>query len=335
VLPAAAEQKFVEALSRRFPKHIGAVLSKAVTLGDPVVSEEWELTPGTYVATLSCERPTPREFYFVLERASAIVAGGLLVMMQEKVIREKVQQLDLTGEDIDATGECVNQFSSVLNDTFHDDLGLETHAVFVGGDVLGKAHEGKFLVVRWPLGIAGLHDGWMEVVIPRDLLTQPDAHADPEAPPRGVELSAEEIDALREATREGFAGADGRVAILVGSERHRGPWEEVLAQSGISGDFAHDLQAIRRMCRGGEATMVLVDCDACPSGGLPALARLNAWADLGVPVVVAASSPTRRHLVSCLAGGAVSYLVKPLDPVRLAEQLAQVRGTWQEAAPLA
>ncbi len=322
------ERALLETMLSKLPVHASTVLGAEIKMDKIKAEEGWTPSDTDYVATLSVEKPTPLEIYISIDRASAIASGGLLVMMQPKVIKEKIARGDFSDDDADAMGECINQFTSVVNDSLRECISPDHHAVFVGGEVGFQPPEEQYLRGRAKLQVGDLHKGTIEFIVPRRLLDPSSIEDDADG--RGVELSPEEMEALRDATREGFAAMGDKIVVFLPISRERDEWSSLLEQAGVEFEFAGDLLEMRRLCRAGEAATVVVDADACPSGGLPALARLHGWGDVSVPILVAASRPTRRHLVSCLAAGAASYVVKPLEGADVVRRLQEVREIWQD-----
>lgn len=135
----------------------------------------------------------------------------------------------------------------------------------------------------------------------------------------GVSLTPEEMDALREATTK---MAEGTTYLLVPVDRVRTDWDEVLEQAGLEYEYVSELHSLARAVDEGRCAGVVIDADACPAGGLAALARLRRR----VPVVVVASAPTRTHVVSCLAAGACGYHLKPITAESLTEIVTTFAG---------
>ena len=106
--------------------------------------------------------------------------------------------------------------------------------------------------------------------------------------------------------------------IVAPRETERERWREELADTGIEIDFVADHHQLLAACRERAIDVVVIDADACPSGGLTLLAAIRGRADAPSRRVVVASQPTRRHLVACLGGGASEYLCRPLDPAAIA-----------------
>jgi CheY-like chemotaxis protein len=135
----------------------------------------------------------------------------------------------------------------------------------------------------------------------------------------GMSLTPEELAAIREATRESMTA--GKTLLVVPLSRDRAGWTALLAETEFDYDFAPDVIGLTRALRSGAYASVVVDADACPSGGLPALTLIREASGGTVPAVVVASSPTRTHLLSCVAAGAKGYLAKPVAPALLLDTL--------------
>jgi CheY-like chemotaxis protein len=330
--PAELQSAVVRDLWDRLPEFIGQVVGMEVELGEPQPKQDWPTVKGTYIARLRFEMPQGLHLHIGLDVKSAIACSGLLVMMQEKIIREKIDRTEFTDDDADAVAECINQFSATFNDVFREHIGTGTRVVFDEG-VVGKGSAkwaempGGFvrLHAKFKIGMSKPHEGRFDVILPLPLF-EPALAEEGQAASDGLTLSAEELAALRAAAAENF-GSD-KLVVLMGVDRDREAWDGVLKQLSIDYEFAWDVHHVRRLCRDREAGMVIVDADACAAGGLPALARLRGNSP-AVPLLVAASRPTRTHLVSCMAAGAATYMLKPIDPTRLLSQVEAVRAAWR------
>lgn len=333
---AERARELAEGLWNRVPKVSADVLGEEVTASKMKIVEEWVDHSNQYVAKLKVEGPYEADLFLIFDVELAIAFGGLLVMMQEKAIREKMARKEMTEDDFDAMGECVNQMSSAINESLREILGGDFHARFVDGTV-GKP-EGFESIEGTPifratgkLKVGSLHEGKFQILMPEQTLT---GVQDASASGDGFELSAEELEALRQATKDGFRAVCDSIVLLLAVDRERDVWLETLEPTGLDVSVARNIFDVRRLSREGQCGVVLVDADASPSGGLPALAAIRGARDIEAPVIVAASEPTRPHVVACMAAGAITYMVKPLDVDMFKERLEKAVSDWQERSAL-
>lgn len=320
------ERELLDAIWSRLPRLGSDVLGEDVVLEEMRVDGDFPDETDRYVATLNVDGPHSAHAFLSFDVESAIAFGGLLVMMQEKVIREKMSRKDMTEDDFDAMGECVNQLGSAVNESLREILGSDFHARFSDGVLetppsLEEYRGEQVLRARGKMKVASLHEGEFTLIIPRRLFAGEAVMADQGG---GLELTPEEAEAIRLAAREGFAAVADSIVVLLPIDRHRSEWQAVLEPTGLDLAFARDVFETRQIAREGRAGVVIVDADAAVSGGLADLARLRSSPEVGGPLVVAASEPTRTHLVACLAAGAATYLVKPVTVDGLRERLEQV-----------
>ena len=322
------ETSFFEGLWSRVPQLASDVLGSEVKLGAASYDQGAADPSGMYVATMSIEGPHSAHVFLYFEVESAIAFGGMLVMMQEKVIREKMSRRDMTEDDFDAMGECVNQLGSAFNESLRECMGDDFHARFATGEVAVpealSAYEGERIVhATGKLDVGGLHEGRFTIVVPERVFKGDEAA---KGEGGGLELSPEELEALRAATREGFADLSDALVVVQPVERNRAEWEELLEPTGMAVHFARNVWETRALCLEHGCGIVIVDADVSPSGGLPLLARLRTEPHVQAPLLVAASTPTRTHLVACLAAGAATYLVKPIEVDLLRDRMEQAVG---------
>lgn len=328
-MPASREdaQPLFDAVWKKLPAMTGEALGAAVTLGELALSEDPPNTEERYVAALTTGATPDDEaalmVYVIADRGIAIAFSGLLMMMQEKIIREKLENASIDEDDIDAMNECASQMGSAFNDALREFIGTDAHLVLAEGGLESPetlAGETEIWCATSTIAAGELHEGEFTLCIPKAMWPSEAKKTDPAD---GFELTAEEAAALREATLEGMSG-DREVIMLLPVERERSEWEALFARAGLDVHVATDVHAVRRLCAEGRGGTLILDADACPSGALPALARLLAWQEVRGPVVVAASRPTRTHVVSCLASGAADYLCKPISDEELRTRLGEI-----------
>ncbi|GEM_PF-4740156 len=329
---AEQESALLEQLWEKVPQLAGEIVGSEVSVSKIKTNEDVTDLDGHYVAVLTADGVDEVHIFLVFDIASAIAFSGLLVMMQEKVIREHIARREMDEDDLDAMGECVNQITSKINECFRGVFDKDYHFVFSGGGVrtpeeLEGYQRGRIVETRAKTSIGSLHNGSMKFLLPDQIFTGISAQ---ESTKGGVELSDEEAEAIRLATLEGMEDL-GDLVVLLPIDRERGVWEKVLADAGLGYKIVRNIHDARRVCADGDAGMVLIDADASPWGGLPALARLLAWKDVDAPILMAASHPTRSHLVSCLASGASTYLVKPIESDRLRGQVQELFQIWRDS----
>ena len=333
----AKAKEFAEGLWGRVPKVSSDVLGEEVTVSKMKLSDEWVDHSSQYVASLHVEGPHEAHLFLVFDVELAIAFGGLLVMMQEKAIREKMVRKEMTEDDYDAMGECVNQMSSAINEALREVLGEGFHARFVQGVVgenpeLAPYQEHAVARAAGKLKVGSLHEGKFQILIPDRILT---GEEEADSATEGFDLSAEELDALREATKDGFRSVCDSIVVLLAVDREKETWTKTLEETGLEINVARNIFDVRKYAREGQCGVVLVDADASPSGGLPALAAIRGARDIEAPVIVAASEPTRPHVISCMAAGAITYMVKPLDVEMFKDRLEKAVADWhdREARP--
>lgn len=314
--PAA---RALRGLWKELPGHAGMVLGTDVSCKPPEYDESFDAPSQGYTARLESEDGRYKA-WVVFDLPAAIAAAGLLVMRQETTIKQRLESSTFEGDDFDAMGEFVNQLVSPINDAIKQAPGESPHFIFRDGtiDRGGFPPSQQVICAHSPISIGGLTQGRIFLVVSPDVLGI--EHATEDEGGGGLELSAEELAAIREATRASVGG--GRTLVVVPIERERVVWTELLEGVGLDYEFVLDLAAIGRHLATGEFGSVIIDADTCPAGGLPVLAALRGSEGPLLPALVVASSPTRSHLLSCVAAGARAYLSKPVEGQSLVESVS-------------
>lgn len=328
VPPPSPLHRILDAIWAALPAQIGAIVSSGAELGPLVLTQDWTPGPGMYFAEL--ERAEPSDAHsspivMAFELPLAIVCAGQLVLVPDAAIKEKVAKNELAPEDLDAMGECVNTFAAAIGDAARKVLGDDHRFVVRKGslDAPDPGTLGSLVVAGGDLKLGDLASGRFEIVVPQSIWATDGERKRSEpmestSESSGVELTAEELAAIREATQSRLAG---KTLLVVPSMAQRGEWTTLLEQSGIVFEFVSDPYQLLRMCRTETIDAVVIDADACPSGGLTILAVLRGRTQEPMARVVVASRPTRTHLVSCLAAGATAYMPKPIAADALREQI--------------
>lgn len=158
---------------------------------------------------------------------------------------------------------------------------------------------------------------------------QPASSGDDDSKPRSaaaaqstdeaLALTPEELAAIREATTQMTGGTKALFVIPVQRERER--WKTTLDDAKLECSMAASLADVPRALRSGEFGVVVIDADTCPARGLDALAKVRSARVRELVVAVLVSSPTKTHLISCLAAGTQHYLRKPIETPNLIASL--------------
>lgn len=305
-----------KALSER----AGAIVGQNVRFSAPEVASELTTPEGAYVARLEAADGTSA--FIVLALEPAIAAASLVLERPRADIEARLAAATLEPDDVDALGELVNQLAAPLNAAIeaHAPDGLRFTFKVGANDGSERPDVDAPVVVQMAFDPGDLAEGVLLVVVPERVLSRTNA---PEIESSaGFELTPEEVAALREATREAARGGVGKTLVIVPVEREHAQWKDLLDRAGVAHDIAVDVLGALGSLRAGEYDAVIVDADSSPAGGLPTLARIRAAA-ASVPAIVAASLPTRTHLIGCLAAGVRRYVTKPVDVQALLEDLGR------------
>lgn len=305
------------------PAQFGTVVSAGATLGPIAIGDSFTARADTYYAVLDRAEPSEGTLVLAFELPLAIACAGQLVLLPEPVLREKIAKRELADDDLDAMGECINMFAPAIVQAVRAELGEAQRFVLLRGSLEPPDVDGPQIVAAGELRFGELACGRFEIIVESSLWGRGAGDVrhrtdDDAPPPGGVELTAEELSAIRAATAVGFAG---KTVLVVPLAAQRREWVDLLADTGLEIEYVADSHELLKLCRSGVVDRVVIDADACPSGGLPILAALRGRADRSIPRVVVASRPTRTHLVSCMAAGATAYVAKPIEAAALSEHL--------------
>lgn len=305
------------------------------------------LEEGSYVGRLEA-KGTGEVGWVILTRSSAIAIAGLLLEQPKSSIAENVENAELASDASDTLAEFAGQFISAINDVIAQKTDAELDFVLKeSGESL--APEFKDLVAfRGALNPQDLAPGTLTVLLPAEQLGLAAAGDEEHGPEQSEDaggsqaseaagsgnagsaaggqstdealaLTPEELAAIREATTQMTSGTKALFVIPVQRERER--WNTTLAEAQLEFSIAGSLADVPRALRSGEFGAVIIDADACPAGGLDALAKVRSARVRELVIAVLVSSPTKTHLIGCLAAGTQHYLRKPIETPSLIETL--------------
>lgn len=308
---------FARDVWKALSEQTASILGHDVRFSAPEVVTEISVPDRAYVARLEAADGTAA--FVVLALEPAIAAVSLMLERPEADVKTRLASGTLESDDTDALGELFNQLAVPLASAISAQIGRPLSLPFKSGSNDGSEQPRGEVVVRMSCNPGDLADGLFLVVVPEALMAVDSAPAvDASA---GFDLSAEEIAALREATREAAqSGGVTKALVIVPIERDHAAWKDLLDKAGLAHEITGDVSTMLVPLRAGEFDAVIVDADSSPAGGLPMLAKIRAAAS-GVPSVVVASFPTRTHLIGCLAAGVRRYMTKPLDVQALIDDL--------------
>lgn len=340
--------KTLSRIWQALPAQLGTVVGEEAKLAAPALARAWTPSAGRYFARLELVEPHVCVLYMVFELPLAIACAGRLMVRPPAAIRKNIAAATFDGDDLDAMGECINTFCSAINEAVRAERGDEYRIVFRSGSVEPPdvAELGEHSVAGGRLDFGDLSHGELQLVIPDAVFVAvhgPDAAApaadgrdDASPGPRDADddddddrpstaakgeplLTSEELAAIREATR-----MIGRAPTVIVAELQdaRATWENSMQGAGIEFVMASSYHQVLALCRQAPIGVVVVDADACASGGLGMLAAIRGQLGASCRRVVVASQPTQRHLVACLGAGASDYLCRPLDLEALARIVA-------------
>jgi CheY-like chemotaxis protein len=307
---------FARDVWKALSEQTASILGHDVRFSSPEVGTQISVPDRAYVARLEAADGTT--VFVVLALEPAIAAASLMLERPEADVKTRLAAGTLESDDTDALGELFNQLAVPLAAAIETQTGRPLSLPFKSGSNDGSEQPRGEIVVRMSCNPGELADGPFMIVVPETLMAVDRAPAmDAGA---GFDLSAEEIAALREATREAARGGVTKALVIVPIERDHAAWKDLLDKAGLAHEITGDVSTMLVPLRAGEFDAVIVDADSSPAGGLPMLAKIRAAAS-GVPAVVVASFPTRTHLIGCLAAGVLRYMTKPLDVQALIDDL--------------
>jgi len=327
VAPPPSVEAIVRAVEAALPESLRQVTRTQVEVRSASLGTKAPSDEDLYWARLDLERPEPVATWLGIARPVAVALAGLLVMMQEKVVREKVEQGEITDEDLESLEECISHISTVFDEAVAEAIGEQYEFGFAEGGFDLDVPDRDVVHWRAELAVGDLATGPVVWVLPASGFGEGQrkpATGGEGAAAAGVELSDEEMAAIREVAAAS-ASFGGGVVVLAPVERVRATWEALGKDGPVSVEVVRTVFELRRVHRVGTIEAVVVDGDVLPGGGVAALGITRRWAAPGVPVLMAASRPTRHHVSASLAAGAAAYLVKPCTADDVARGLEHAR----------
>ncbi len=252
-----------------------------------------------------------------LSRAVAVVVAGLVAKVEPDAIAARLSENGVSSEEAQALEQVLPGWIVACGAAVDALQGLSWQAGTT--DAMSRVSMEDATIVSMQLRAGTFEPARVTLRLPASAFD-----TETSSQGTGVDLSPEELAALREVTRR---VADGKPYILVPLPREKKRWEALLAEAEFEYVLVESLFALTKAAQEGEVSVAVIDADACPAGGLPALVALKDASGGTVPSIIVASSPTRRHLLSCVAAGASTYLPKPLAAAALAASMQHLGAT--------
>lgn len=342
---APVPTKMLARIWAALPRRLGAATGETASLGKPEIADAWTPEGKRYYAELELVEPSGGKLWLSVELAIAIaVAGGRLGRPRSEIL-DNISTLTFQDAELEEMDECVETLCATMNEELQRELGDRHRVAFsratlepptdIDGGPLARAHA--------RLELDTLTSGELELVVPTAVfaIVGEDADADSEAPvasehddglgriqrpaaqgrspDEGPLLTPEEMAAIRDATK---AMGAGKTLIVAQQRGARERWRDSIAEAGIEDmEVCASEHQLLAACREQAIETLVIDADACSSGGLGVLAAVRTLQGGPERRVVLASQPTRSHLVACVAGGATDYLAEPADADELRKLL--------------
>ncbi|NOZ57907.1 MAG: hypothetical protein GXO73_14100 [Calditrichaeota bacterium] len=259
--------------------------------------------------------------------------SGLLLVMADNRILEKVQERELTEEDLDVLQEVANQLRGILMRTFqkavHRDVYLSPE-YFIRSDELPETFpSGRACTFSVNVQIPALLDSAFDVAVDFDTLARL----------FGVNITAADLARLEKALETGTAKAEkptGHLgtAVLIASDADA----QKMLRAGIEGAGLRvarvpDFQELSNAVRSGLITAVIIDASGVAKG--LKLARVLRSFSPRCAIVLGAAQWSREHVLESLKAGVDALLTQPYETDVVAKKIAQALNKRNATQPVA
>ena len=253
----------------------------------------------------------------------AATVSGLLLVMADNRILEKVQERELTEEDMDVLEEVANQLRGILMRTLQKAVHTSVHLnpeYFIRSEELPESFpSGYACSFSVTLQIPGLLDNAFDIAIDFDAL----------AKLFRVDVSSADVVRIEEArtsraAQSGSSRQHSGTAVLIASDK--GAQETLRAaieQAGLRAARVPDFQELSNAVRSGLITAVLIDASSGVDKGLKLAKVLRSFSP-HCAIIVGATAWSREHVLESLRGGVDVLLTQPYKADVVAKKINDV-----------
>ncbi len=262
--------------------------------------------------------------------------SGLLLVMADNRILEKVRERELTEEDLDVLQEVANQLRGILMRTFqkavHRDVYLSPEYLIRSDELPETFPSGRACRFSVNIQVPALLDSAFDVALDFDTLARL----------FGVNITAANLARLEKALETGTAKAEkptGHLgtAVLIASDADA----QKMLHAGIEGAGLRvarvpDFQELSNAVRSGLITAVIIDASGGVAKGLK-LARVLRSFSPRCAIVLGAAQWSREHVLESLKAGVDALLTQPYETGVVAKKIVQAlskRNATQSVATL-
>ena len=253
----------------------------------------------------------------------AATVSGVLLVMADSRIREKIQEGELTEEDMDVLEEVANQLRGVLMRTLQKAIHANVHMnpeYFIRSEELPESFPSGYLCsFSVGLQIPRLLDSAFDVAIDFDALAEL-FHVDISAADVLIIEKNRAAKGRQDSSPERHSGT----AVLIASN---GEAQDVLRtaieQVGLRVARVPDFQELSNAVRSGLVRLVLIDASGGVEKGLKLAKVLRSFSP-HCAIIVGAAAWSREHVLESLRGGVDVLLTQPYKVDVVARKIADV-----------
>ena len=253
---------------------------------------------------------------------AATVSGLLLVMADSRVL-EKVQERELTEEDMDVLEEVANQLRGILMRTLQRTVHGNVHLnpeYFIRSEELPESFpSGYACSFSVKLQIPGLLDSAFDIAIDFDALAEL-FHVNISA---SDVLALEENSATSEKENRSAERHSGTAVLIASNGDAQDTLRAAIEQAGLRAARVPDFQELSNAVRSGLVRVVLIDASSGIEKGLK-LARVLRSFSPHCAIIVGATAWSREHVLESLRGGVDVLLTRPYKVDVVARKIADI-----------
>ncbi len=260
--------------------------------------------------------------------------SGLLLVMADNRILEKVQERELTEEDLDVLEEVANQLRGILMRTFqkavHRDVYLSPDYFIRSDELPEEFPSGRACTFSVSVQIPALLDGAFDVAMDFDSL----------AKLFGVNICAADLARLEQTPEvqtsepDKPAGHSGTAVLIASDPSAQKMLRAGIEEAGLRAARVPDFQELSNAVRSGLITAVVIDASAGVAKGLK-LARVLRSFSPRCAIVLGATRWSREHVLESLKAGVDALLTQPYETDVVAQKIAQALNKRNTVRPAA
>lgn len=249
-------------------------------------------------------------FAFILDRSVGIRLAGLMMMMPEPTIKEKVDNDDFSSDDEEVLFEIGNILAGSIDDLVHQNHSHFTSRLkmdsLLKGDDLDNLESDQGVLIHSTITFQTKFNHNFAIFINKNLLASV------------WKSSLKEEPTSTDSSSQNLLGDDVPKALIIQDESEQTKKMSFYIESRFNIVEVTDIGLAKDILGRERIDLVFVDMESKSPAGIPIDKWIKAVTRTSrLPVIAISSRPTKSMVVSALRSGACDFITVPWDPEKI------------------